>query len=271
MVGSTADHKPESEIEALMMAKPFEEPEQSSEDIMLLRDVVAEYVDQLDPRDLWVVNACISEGKSLQKIADELGITKTHVWRIRNQAFEKLRKAMMNDTTIRKAVRMADTWEQSAMQWVGWLAGQTRDQTGVYSPDEYRNEINFMLERVQANMQVDERHLQMGLEEIAMSAITDLREREIWDTGEMVATLCRKQHDYGHGNIRKFGFYGVLVRMSDKIERLDNLIKNNRTAANESTNDTLMDIVGYSVIGMMLLDGTFDLELGEDYERTAEH
>lgn len=248
------------------MAKPFEEPEQSNEDIMLLRDVVAEYVDMLDPRDLWVVNACISEGKSLQIIADELGITKTHVWRIRNQAFEKLRRAMMNDATIRRAVRMAETWEQSAMQWVGWLAQNSDSNTHINTPEEYRLAIDYMLDNFNPAEVGNPRRMQMAFEALAVSAIADLREREIWDTGEVVNILAGKQHDYGHKNINKFGLYGVVVRMSDKIERLDNLTKKNKKAAHESTNDTLLDIVGYSVIALMLLDGTFDLDLGKDYE-----
>ncbi len=113
-IRTTADRLPDNEIEALMMAKPFEEPAENNEDLMVLREAVAAIVDELDARDLWIINACISEGKSLQKIADELGMTKTHVWRLRNQAFEKLKGVMVTDTTIRKHIRMAETWEQSA-------------------------------------------------------------------------------------------------------------------------------------------------------------
>jgi hypothetical protein len=86
----------------------------------------------------------------------------------------------------------------------------------------------------------------------------------------MVSTLCKKQHDYGHGNINRFGIYGVIVRLSDKIERLENLNKI-ETPHNESKHDTLLDIVGYCVIALMLMDDTFNLDLGDDYGTATGH
>jgi hypothetical protein len=58
---------------------------------------------------------------------------------------------------------------------------------------------------------------------------------------------------------------GVLVRLSDKIERLINLKRHKFEAKNESLLDTLRDIVGYCVVALMLNDETFTLELGENY------
>ena len=82
---------------------------------------------------------------------------------------------------------------------------------------------------------------------------------------QITETLIRKQHDYGHGNITTFGLKGVLVRLSDKVERLINLQSKKTKAQNESTVDTLRDIVGYCVIALMLNDETFSLELGDNY------
>ena len=90
-----------------METRPFEEPKESNDDLLYLRDVVAEYVDQLDERELWIVNAFTSERKSLQAIADELGFSKTHVWRLRNEAFDKLKQAMTMNPTIRERIQMA--------------------------------------------------------------------------------------------------------------------------------------------------------------------
>lgn len=252
---TTADRAPETDIEALMMAKPFEEPQQSNEDLLELRDAVAAIVDELDERSLWVINACISEGKSLQTIADELGMTKTHVWRIRNQAYEKLRRIMSADTTIRKSVRLAETWDQSASQWVTYLA-DTTEQTPITADElvEYRDAIVDYIA-------TEPKHIEHLFIVIAQRTIALLRLMEIWDTGEMVSTLCKKQHDYGHGNINRFGLMGVAVRLSDKVERYMNL--KGREAKNESTNDTLIDVVGYCVVALMLLDETFQLPLGD--------
>lgn len=265
---ATSDRLPENEYEALMMAKPFEEPQQSSEGLLELREAVASIVDELEPRDLWIINACMSEGKSLQKIADELGITKTHVWRLRNQALDKLRGVMMTNTTIRQHVRMADTWEQSATQWVMYLAGIENIRGIMPITSRMRATIDT-LEEVY-NSREDVSGTQQAFELIATMAINELREQESWDTGHLISTLCKKQHDYGHENINRFGTYGVIVRLSDKVERLDNLGKID-TPHNESKQDTLLDIVGYCVIALMLMDNTFNLELGDDYGTDTGH
>jgi hypothetical protein len=76
-------------------------------------------------------------------------------------------------------------------------------------------------------------------------------------------TIIRKQRDYGKNNILAFGEFGVLVRENDKIERLKNLVQNNRTAENESVGDTWLDVGGYAVIAIMLLNGTFTLPMRE--------
>jgi len=77
----------------------------------------------------------------------------------------------------------------------------------------------------------------------------------------ILSLLISKQRDYGHNNILRFGVDGLIVRMNDKVARLENLLGNGREPANESLADTFADIIGYSVIGLMLSDGTFTLEL----------
>jgi AcrR family transcriptional regulator len=263
---TTGDRAPENDYEALMQAIPFEEPQQTSESLMVLRETVAQYVDDLDPRSLWIVNACISEGKSLQAIADELGMTKTHVWRLRNQAFETLRIAMSTDTTIRKSVRFAETWEQSATQWVMYLAGDNEmEPITADTMIEYRDSMAETIELGDTMNRV----VEAMASNLAKQTINLLRMQEQWDTGEMISTLCSKQHDYGHGNINRFGLVGVVVRLSDKVERYKNL--QGRKAENESTYDTLLDIVGYCVVALMLLDETFNLNLGDDYGTHTGH
>lgn len=62
--------------------------------------------------------------------------------------------------------------------------------------------------------------------------------------------LDRKARDYGPGNINAFGDLGVLVRMSDKIERLKNLYKSSATPQVESVDDTWIDIMNYAAIAI---------------------
>lgn len=79
---------------------------------------------------------------------------------------------------------------------------------------------------------------------------------------EITATLIRKQTDYGHHNIARFGRHGILVRCHDKVARLKNLhLARSGSAMNESLVDTYVDIIGYSAIGMMWERGWFLLEL----------
>jgi len=47
------------------------------------------------------------------------------------------------------------------------------------------------------------------------------------------------------------------LRLHDKVARLENLLNNGIEAKNEAIDDTYMDIVGYAVIGLMLLDNSF--------------
>ena len=76
-------------------------------------------------------------------------------------------------------------------------------------------------------------------------------------------TLVKKQRDYGHENIARFGRQGLLIRTHDKLARLENLTKVARSyqAQNESITDKVLDIAGYSTIGVMWERGTFLLPL----------
>ena len=240
-----------------MTTPPFEEPQDSSWELQELREAVAQHVDNLDPRELWIVNAYISEGKSLQKIANELGMTKTHVWRLRNQAFDKLRAAMSADATIRKRVEMATTWEDSAAQWMLAIAdteGQRPASIG-YMED--------VIEYMRRSVMSDELPRPDSFLVLARRCALLSRELEAWDSGELLSLVISKQRDYGHGNINSFGIIGIVVRLSDKIERYKNLMLKKREPSNESIIDTVHDIIGYCLIALMFLDETFQLELGE--------
>jgi len=86
---------------------------------------------------------------------------------------------------------------------------------------------------------------------------------EGWDITqqELIETLVRKQRDYGHHNIGMFGRDGLLIRVHDKIARLENLVGRGAEAANEPIRDTVLDIAGYSTIGIMWDRKQFLLEL----------
>lgn len=111
------------------------------------------------------------------------------------------------------------------------------------------------------------RHENSGMFSIAWSDVGNVAARYAANSGhrftqdELVETLVRKQRDYGHNNILRFGTYGVIVRCHDKIARLEHLLENGKTPQNESIKDNLMDVAGYAAIGIMLNHGWFEKEL----------
>ena len=71
------------------------------------------------------------------------------------------------------------------------------------------------------------------------------------DRDFLISTLIRKQRDYGHENIARFGRIGLFVRLHDKVARLENLLQSGATPENESLTDNLLDVLGYCAIGLM--------------------
>ena len=67
----------------------------------------------------------------------------------------------------------------------------------------------------------------------------------------------QKQRDYGSTNISKFGQVGVLVRVSDKVERLTNLIQSARVPNNESVEDSWQDLSIYGAIARVFNKGSW--------------
>lgn len=81
---------------------------------------------------------------------------------------------------------------------------------------------------------------------------------------EVANLVASKQKDYGPNNILKSIVdpqTAIAVRISDKMARWVNLVNTGATPENESLRDTVMDIMGYALIAMMVLDGTFTLPL----------
>jgi len=252
--------RPQTAMEALMLSVS-DAIEESVEELQPLREAVAMCIEQLDEQDQFIVNAVNSEFLSYEQLGKRLGVSKPHAWRLKNNAYAKLQQLLTMHPLIRKKVRVVDTWEQSASQWVMHIASFATEEI------ETNNAKLMRLCESAKKCLFDDDDLPVSLlwTEIGIEAIQELRLRKVWDSGEMCSLLVSKQHDYGHGNITAFGLRGVLVRLSDKIERLNNLKSKKSKAQNESLLDTLRDIVGYCVIALMLNDETFHLELGENY------
>ena len=72
-------------------------------------------------------------------------------------------------------------------------------------------------------------------------------------------TYCAKNHDYGDSFARVRDKYNdkfpvILIRLSDKFYRLEQLLVNGKQKVNESIKDTLLDIANYCVMEVAEID-----------------
>ncbi len=75
---------------------------------------------------------------------------------------------------------------------------------------------------------------------------------------ELLATFLKKHKDYGKGNIISIKELGITFRISEKAERLKNLLMSANTPENESVDDSWTDIGVYAVIGILFRRGWFE-------------
>lgn len=76
-------------------------------------------------------------------------------------------------------------------------------------------------------------------------------------TDHLAETLQEKNDAYGDSfteSVDKFGLVVMPIRLSDKFNRICQLIKNGKLSENdESLQDTLLDMAGYSILGLKYL------------------
>lgn len=77
---------------------------------------------------------------------------------------------------------------------------------------------------------------------------------------EDMALLQAKGHDYAGNedclmNLKRFGAYGIIVRLSDKFSRLETLTKQGQmSVTGESLLDTIRDIRNYCFLLQIFMD-----------------
>lgn len=152
------------------------------------------------------------------------------------------------------------TWRTAAAWWL--------DETRPY-PDEgdlqHLASPEHILDGIYADARSGDWH--QVAERMWAAAIAARRELEdvgLWSEDEMLALLCERQRKYGPENIKSTGLMGVAVRLIDKRSRLVQLRGNRREFGDESYKDTLMDVIGYFVVGMMAEYGWMDLPMPDD-------
>ncbi|MNK43737.1 hypothetical protein D3C87_624530 [compost metagenome] len=73
---------------------------------------------------------------------------------------------------------------------------------------------------------------------------------------DVESLLKKKNHDYGNSfslQFEKYGIMSAMIRMDDKMRRLENLLKGSKAQVDESIEDTLQDLVGYGTLALVEL------------------
>lgn len=77
-------------------------------------------------------------------------------------------------------------------------------------------------------------------------------------TDQLAETLLEKNQAYGDSftkSVDRYGLSVIGVRLSDKYNRIEHLITNHEFKENdESLEDTLLDMAGYSILGLKYLE-----------------
>lgn len=88
-------------------------------------------------------------------------------------------------------------------------------------------------------------------------ALSNNVEQFISITQNMTKTYAAKNHDYGNSfelSLDKFGLVASIVRLGDKMNRIESLTKKEAQVKDEPIKDTLLDLANYSIMTVMWLD-----------------
>ena len=89
---------------------------------------------------------------------------------------------------------------------------------------------------------------------------------------EMAQTYERKNHDYGNSfddSLDKHGLTAAVVRMEDKLNRLNSLKDKEAKVVGESLMDTLTDLANYAIMTRKWLEGKAEAMPGADAPGTG--
>ena len=76
-------------------------------------------------------------------------------------------------------------------------------------------------------------------------------------TQDMTKTYAAKNHDYGNSfeqSLDKFGLVASVVRLGDKMNRIESLTKKEAQVKDESIKDTLLDMANYAIMTAMWMN-----------------
>ena len=107
------------------------------------------------------------------------------------------------------------------------------------------------------NIQINELNIGNILFKICWLSLSHFLYKKLYDYNTTIKT-CRdifrkKNKDYGNAFV-DYNVIGILVRMVDKINRIDNLKNNKPLVVDENIDDTFLDLFNYSVLAQCLIN-----------------
>lgn len=149
----------------------------------------------------------------------------------------------------------SESWEKNFYNTLNHVAGGT-DFSKEGNKKSIDDLYGHLSNRFKSISDIKDFKDQKFFSELALSTL----ERIANDTGKSPKTIIeeafdlgkRKNRDYGSDNILLFGTAGIIVRVGDKLKRLNTLKSNKAEVADEKIVDTLMDVFNYAVYGYML-------------------
>lgn len=128
--------------------------------------------------------------------------------------------------------------------------------------EEYQKLIDKLKEVRQANLMASDKSLldevMYGLTKLGTRPVLTDNVKQFFDiTAKMVNTYRAKNHDYGNSfeqSLDKFGLVASVVRLGDKMNRIESLTKKEAQVKDESIKDTLLDMANYAIMTVMWMN-----------------
>lgn len=147
--------------------------------------------------------------------------------------------------------RVGDTFEVASV-WGNYCGVYTSSGASLYA-EEYE------VVREESIAELFFHDVKAGLEQALAVPYDEQGERIAAACDDLSALLIRKNHDYGGSFAKQYDKYGILsalIRMDDKMRRLEKLVDGNAAQVNESIEDTLIDLAGYALLAAVELRKT---------------
>ena len=254
-----ARHRPHTNLQALMETAPDEAVSASIASAAPIREAVRRVIAAMNDEDAFAVEALWYEGITVREFGERIGVSKTQAQRIKTRLAARISVMFLKENLIHERINMTNpnetptTWNQAAA--LGLAVIEAVATSAAIIP-EFDQSMGRMARYVtDGYLAVDINTVDESISDIASRAYMELPEP---DRADMLDLIVARQRKYGTGNILSFGTIGIIVRMSDKIERLRNM---GGDFADDSVTDAYMDLVGYACIHWMCANGLFEKPL----------